>query len=419
MSTVQSSPGPNRDDTRVCGPIRVLHAIGSISLARGGPSVAIFNTAAALRRRGIASEVVTTDDDGPDRRIAGVAFGELTKLQDCPVRFFPLQTDFYSASLPMLRWLLANVQRYDIVHVHALFNFAPGAAAFSAWFKGVPYVVRPCGVLETWGRQNRRPWLKRNSIRFIEGPLLRRAGAMHFTSTQEKEQAAGLPMPARQAVIPLAMPLTEPCPGSDAWRPELRLQELAGRPWALYLSRLDPKKGMERLLSAFREVLARIPTAMLVVAGDGAPGYVAGLKLQASEMGLDDSVRWLGFTAGPEKHWLLANCGAFVLASSSENFGVAAVEAMAAARPVVVTSGVAISEIVTRWKAGVVTGLTTADIADGICRVLGNRPEAGEMGARGRDAVKEELSLETHGRRLEALYRELIGTSSTQRAAAS
>jgi glycosyltransferase involved in cell wall biosynthesis len=162
-----------------------------------------------------------------------------------------------------------------------------------------------------------------------------------------------------------------------------------------------------------------MPAAMLVIAGDGAPDYVASLKLLATELGLHESVRWLGMTIGPSKDWLLANCGAFVLASSSENFGVAAVEAMAAGRPVVVTSGVAISEIVTRWNAGVVTGLEAAEIADGLSRMLGNPEAAREMGAHGRDAVREELSLETHGRRLEALYRALVGAVNTEFAAAS
>ena len=385
-------------------PLRVLHAIGSISLARGGSTVALLNTVAGLAHAGVTSEIVTTDDDGDGRRLPGVASSALDSEHGCRARYFPRQTQFYSASWPMLPWLLRNVARYDLVHVHGLFNFAPGAAAFAAAWRGVPYVVQPHGVLERWGREHRRPWLKDNSIRFLEGPLLRRAGAIVFTSAQEQEQAVGLPLPRRHAVIPLAMPESATAPASR----DPQFANLAGRPWVLFLGRLDEKKGVETLLSAFAVVRTHIPEAALVIAGDGARGYVDSLRRRARELNLAGSVRWPGFVTGTTKQWLLENCGGFVLASSSENFCLAAVEAMAAGRPVILAAGVAVTEIVARWRAGIVTGLDPREIAAAIRAVLDDPSSAAAMGQRGRAAVREELSLESHGQRLSALYRKVV-----------
>ncbi len=389
-------------------PLRVLHAIGSISLARGGSSVAVLNTVAALATAGVASELVTTDDDGPDRRRADVAFGRLQEDPACAAWFFPRQTLFYSASWPMLPWLLDNVDRYDVIHVHGLFNFAPGAAALAAAMRRVPFVVQPHGVLERWGREQRRPWVKRNSIRFIEGPLLRRAGAVLFTSAQELEQAAGLPLPQRRAVIPLAMSAIAAATGSPWSHVDERFKSLAQRPWALFLGRLDPKKGVERLLTAFAAVRRRLPDAALVVAGEGSPEYVAALQHQARDLQIADSILWPGFVTGAAKDWLLRHCGVFALASSSENFCLAAVEAMAAGRPVVLSSGVAVADIVRRHHAGFVTGLDPGEIADRLCAALGDSATADAMGCRGRAAVLAELSPQVHGARLDALYREVI-----------
>jgi glycosyltransferase involved in cell wall biosynthesis len=367
-------------------------------------TVAVLNTVAGLEQVGVSSEVITTDDDGPGRRRAVRSDAECGSSYRSPVRFFPRQTEFYSTSLPMLPWLLRNVGRYDLVHVHGLFNFAPGAAVLAAALRRTPYVVQPHGVLERWGREQRRPWLKQHSIRLFEGPLLRRAGAVVFTSDQERQQALGLSLPRRQAIIPLGVTLQDAAavaadPGFDVLR---------DRPWALFLGRIDEKKGVERLLTAFATVRARLPTAMLVIAGEGAPRYVDSLRTRARELQVDDALLWPGFVAGTTKQWLLQNCGLFVLASSSENFCLAAVEAMAAGRPVVLSSGVAVAEIVARWQAGRVTSLAPTEIADAMCAVLADPTTAAVMGRCGRHAVASELTLGAHGRGLAQLYRDVL-----------
>lgn len=390
--------------------LRVLHAIGSVSLARGGPSVALFDTIAALRECGIESEIVTTDDDGAGQRMTGVQTGRPILYRDVVTHFFPRQTEFYSASWPMLGWLRRNAAHYDIAHIHALFNFAPGAAAATAAATGIPYVVRPAGVLGTWGREHRRGWLKQGSLRCIEGPLLRRAAAVQFTSETERLEAQGLPLPSRQAVIPLAVSLAT----ADG---EVRFNDdgglgLAGKlhqvPWLLFLSRLDPKKGVERLLQAFALTRRVHPAAQLVIAGSGATRYEKELRDRCSLLGLDDCVHWTGFVDGQRKRWLLSHCTAFVLPSSSENFGIAAVEAMAAGRPVVVSEGVAVSEIVARWNAGAVTGLDPAAIAVALVATLAEPAAAELRGRRGREAVATELSPAAHGSRLASLYGDIL-----------
>ena len=130
-------------------PLRVLHAISSVSRLRGGPSVSVHNMLKALRRRGIAVDLVATDDDGALARL-DVPLDRLVEFEGQSVRFFPRQTVKYEFSAPMLRWLRAHVGQYDIVHTHGLFGWAPLAAAWCARAARVPYVMRPAGVLDTW-----------------------------------------------------------------------------------------------------------------------------------------------------------------------------------------------------------------------------------------------------------------------------
>jgi glycosyltransferase involved in cell wall biosynthesis len=235
----------------------------------------------------------------------------------CPAK----QTEFYKVSLPLRRWLREHVADYDVVHVHAVFSFASSAACAAARAAGVPFIVRPLGVLNSWGMQNRRRWVKSLSFRWLDKPLLDAAAAIHFTSQAEADEAAELSIRARPAVIPAAS---------------------SGRNF-LFLSRIDPKKGLELLLDAFATSRAGRQGWQLVVAGAGDKPYEDALKERARASGISDRVLWTGFLEGDQRLAALAACQVFVLPSSSENFGVALLEAMAVGLPCISTEGVALA----------------------------------------------------------------------------
>ena len=76
-------------------------------------------------------------------------------------RYFPRQTRFYNASLPLTTWLWKAVPDYQLVHIHALFSYSSTVSAWMARRKHVPYVIRPLGILNQWGMENRRSVLKK------------------------------------------------------------------------------------------------------------------------------------------------------------------------------------------------------------------------------------------------------------------
>src|SRR5687768_10444085 len=159
-----------------------------------------------LSEAGVHVDVVTTNDDGPRRRTAVPLHRPVTR-DGFTGFYFAKQTDFYKVSLPLARWLRQHVSDYDLIHIHALFSFACSAAAFSARRLGVPYIIRPLGVLNHWGTEHRRPWLKALSFRFIEGRILRGAAAVHYTSSQEQDEAQAHGVHSPAALIPLGIDL--------------------------------------------------------------------------------------------------------------------------------------------------------------------------------------------------------------------
>ena len=119
-------------------------------------------------------------------------------------------------------------------------------------------------------------------------------------------------------------------------------------------SDLHPKKQLPLLFEALANVQGQRPAAdwSLTVAGDGDPAYLGQLQQQVRDLGLGPRVRWLGFVAGAAKLELLATADWFVLPSASENFGIAALEALAAGTPVLLSPEVALAAAVAETDAG-------------------------------------------------------------------
>ena len=119
-------------------------------------------------------------------------------------RYFRKNTDSYKVSMPLARWLFEHARDYDLIRILHCFRSPP------PW----PPVPRDGQGCRTWfvhwerladyGMTHRRPWLKRVSMALIEGPILRHAAAVHFTSEMERNEAMALGIGLRAAVVPLA-----------------------------------------------------------------------------------------------------------------------------------------------------------------------------------------------------------------------
>jgi glycosyltransferase involved in cell wall biosynthesis len=394
----------------------------------------------ALAGAGVNVTVATTDDNGPGKHMA-VPLGQELNGGGSSRLYFRKQTEFYKVSLPLWRWLRGNFQKFDLIHIHALFSFTSIAAARCARSRGIPYIIRPLGVLNRYGMTKRRPALKSISFRFLEKPLLRHAAAVHFTSQQEKIEAELLfqSRPSRRGegrgedgtisasrdfsasafsstdpdslVIPLGLDINsfQKLPNAEEF---FKLwPNAAGRNIILFLSRLDPKKGLDLLIDAFAELKARCATACLVIAGDGAAPFVHTVKQRAEKLGVTKDILWTGFLEGDRKLAAFAAAKIFVLPSYSENFGIAAVEALAAGVPTVLTNGVGIAPAVRENDAGLVVGPNAAEIAAAAERLLSDPALAEKFSANGRELARNHFSLEAMGAALKACYERIVNQS--------
>lgn len=393
----------SRGDSPPSRPLNILHVIPSISAAHGGPSRAIIAMERALTAAGANVTTATTDDDGPGRRLSRQ--DRVAKSNGAKRLYFRKRVEFYKIAPALAPWLWNNAQRFDVIHIHALFSFASVVASVVARSRGVPYVVRPLGTLTSYGMTQRRPWLKRISLRLFEEPLLRGAAYVHLTSEAELDEAKALGLRFNGGIIPLGVEL------SDIRSVEPEAKSAASSDSAcrtlLFLSRIDRKKNIEGLLSAFAMIARERQDVRLKIAGDGPAEYVQALKARAAALSIDRRVVWLGHVEGNAKSAVLAAADIFVLPSYSENFGIAAVEAMLAGLPCVLAEGVGVAGEAGAAGACRVAALEPCALAEAIAQLLDDDAERERLGQLAGAFARQEYSTEAMARRLIALYASL------------
>jgi glycosyltransferase involved in cell wall biosynthesis len=363
--------------------------------------------ARSLITQEVAVDVIATLDPAEAAGL-NITFGAPVDMGGFTVRFFKRQTHFYKTSVPMLRWLSENVGNYNVIHNHAVFSFAPLAAAFWARRARIPYIIRPLGLLNHWGLENRRKLLKKLSLRLFDLPALRGAAAIHFTSDREQSEASTLGLATRSVVMPIGIDAEpfENLPGPQTFFEKFPVAR--GKRLLLFMSRIDPKKGIELLLQAFARMRTKTDDILLVVVGSGTESYEATLKHLTRELNLHDRVLWTGFLDGTDKLSVLSAAEVYILPSYSENFGISLVEAMAAGLPCIATPHVAIAEDAARNGAVTQVPCERDAIAQAADRLFANPLERQHLAQLATLYVREHLSLPAMGRALKLLYQELI-----------
>ena len=169
------------------------------------------------------------------------------------------------------------------------------------------------------------------------------------------------------------------------------------------VGRLRSEKGHPVLLNAMGDIIKVLPDSVLLIVGDG-PDRVH-LEEMAKELGIHGYVKWLGQRDPDEVVELYGIMDVVAVPSLFEGFGLTAAEAMAAGRPVVASKVDGLMEVIRDGLNGLfVSPGDSQAVARAILELLLNPEKAASMGARGRQLVVNEFSLERFQSAILAAY---------------
>lgn len=393
-------------------PLRIAHIIASAHPGWGGPSRVIREMTAALADRGHALTVFSTDAaPGRTRAPAGAQ-----PPFDPRVEHRVFRSDFPAPPYPSLAFTLAlarALRAFDLAHVHGLFN-APSTAALQLLRRtGLPFVLRPCGMLDPWSL-GQRAAPKALWWRLLDGPATLAAAAIQCSTPHELASVeAALGLVPRLLAPSGPGPRLALCPQGVGHLPVPRDPASPHpRPYLLFLGRVAEKKGLLPLVRALG--LAAQPASEpgpglapdLIIVGPDERGHAADVRAAARAAGVEGRVHLVGPVFDPhEKARWLSHALAFALPSHDENFGITVVEAARAGLPLLVSPEVGLAPAVAEHGAGFIVPATPEAIAAALPRLLG--PERGGF-SEGALALGARFDWAERAADLDRLYHEVL-----------
>lgn len=270
---------------------------------------------------------------------------------------------------------------------------------------GVPHVVSVHGT-DIYGFHGR-------AIRAIKAWALRRADHVIANSTATKMRIESLCHPRSLSVIPTGtMPIVQ-----KEFRQAQREEDIDrdSHRVLLFVGRLVEAKGVHILLDALPRVLA-MKRVKLVIVGDG-PERPA-LERQSRAAGLDHAVLFTGAVPHSSINEYFSEADVFVcpsleiLGESNEAQGNAIVEALFAGVPVVASRVGGIPDAIIHERTGLLVDDGAPDqIAHSVLRILSDQDLAMALRNAGRLHAEKLFSRLDSARKIDVIYRSLLGTT--------
>ena len=315
--------------------------------------------------------------------------GKLFRLSQNPrVRKIPLtvRNDADIRAVPALRRLIRQ-ERYDVVHLHT-----KRAHALSLWL--------PRGATSPIYLVTRRmdyPEANNWYTRYIYN---RRVDGVVAISQSIADLLAKAGVD--RGSIRLIYSGIDPQPFQSAAKEAKHCNEV---PVVAMVAVLEERKGHRFLLEAARILKDRGHRISYLLAGDGSDKTQ--LERQVQRLGLSEDVSLVGFVSDVAK--FLASIDLLVQPSLYEGLGVAALEAMAAGKPLIGTRVGGLAESIIDGETGyLVPPKDGRALAEAIANLIADSSMAHEMGRRGAARVVQSFTMEQMAKKNEEYYYALL-----------
>lgn len=376
----------------------------------GGTVAAMHCLNRALAKKGIQISVYTTDLGLEGK----VAVNQEQNLEGVKVTYFSFTKFFqfmgtagWQFSRQMTRALKNNLQGFDAVFIVDIWNYPAAIAAHYSRMYKKPYILIPSGMLYPYAF-SKKIWKKWPYYYLVVKRDLKHAALMQYTTEdEEKKTHPFLALKNKAVVIPNGIDLLEfsNLPGREILRDSYAY--LKDKKIILFVGRLRWIKGLDILVKAYVLLAKERADVHLLIAGNDVGGFGKEVRRWVKQAGMNHRVTFTGILNNREKLAAYAGSDIFVLPSYSENFGMAAVEAMACGLPAIISNKVGIYKEVEQNKAGIVIDTNAPDLYRAIKTLLENRDLREEIKVNAKKLVRENYDIDKVAGKMIRIYEEL------------
>jgi glycosyltransferase involved in cell wall biosynthesis len=385
--------------------MKILIVIPALGSVYGGPSKCVIELAQALGKRGVEIDIVATTANGS----ASLDVSTKTWITEkyYRVQYFPYW-DFldYKISISLTLWLFQHITDYDLVHTNALFSYPVLPAHWACQLHRIPYIMTPHGMLEPWALAY-KSGKKFFYFALLEKPALQRASAIQMLASTEARRIEALNLKAPLVVVPNGIHYQD---FEAPTNPELFYElfpHTRNKTLILFLGRIDPKKGLDLLATAFAKIHAQFPQTHLIIAGPDNIDFSKTVQSYFAAEKCLDAVTFTGMISGSLKYAALAAANLYVAPSYSEGFSVSVLEGMAAKLPCVITTGCNFPEVIAA-QAAMVVDIDADKIAKALIWCLENPEQAKLIGNRARQFIFEKYTWEKIASQMQQVYSDIL-----------
>lgn len=381
--------------------MRILHLINSINPTSGGPANVILRLAPLQAANGNQVTIITSDDPADVEPEAKTLEQANIKVVLAGPGKGPLAKN--SKHIPAVKQAIQS--GVDIAHIHGMWQHLGHWGASTLRKHNVPYIIRPCGMLDPWTLAQGK--LKKKLMLELKARKdLNHAAALHCTTQTELDLIKPLKLKTNGYVVPNGIDWAE----FENLEPTGKFRETLGidaqTPLVLFLSRLHHKKGLDLLVPAFAK--GAPSEAHLALVGPGEESYVQSIKQQVKQLGIANRTHFPGMLREQARLDAFADADLFVLPSYQENFGVVVVEAGAAGTPVLISDQVNIHQDIAQSGSGRVTMCDEQQTADALKEMLATPDLLIEMGSKARLHAKNTYNWIKVEAAIKQLYKRIV-----------
>lgn len=293
---------------------------------------------------------------------------------------------------------LFDVINPDLVHVNCCWMPACAFIQQMAQKRNIKVVLTPHGMLEPWIIKRHYWTRKLPALLLYQKAAIQNADCLQATAESEKENLLKLGYNSNIKIVKLGID-AESITMKTSWKKNKQL---------LFLSRVHVKKGINYLIEAVDILREDLQGYKILVAGEGDADYVASLKQQIMDKGLQDIIQLIGGVYGNKKWELFQTSDFFVLPTHSENFGLAIAESLASGTPVITTVGTPWNDLHSS-NAGAWIEIGTQPLVETLRRFLSLSDEELEsMGKNGRKLIETKYSARVMAEEMMEVYQSIV-----------